>query len=256
MIINWRRELCRVLDLSIEPTDDELLEKLESAYDELQEAKRLKMQRKEQQGSPRFQLINKVQCHETRGRVGLYLDPPWVVDSGRHGAHLRTSNPIRNLELYLERHKDLTFIVYREFECCQAPLVFAGGDHTPGYEIDPLMMLKKEYIDIISDELRGAMIELSETALQGLPHPNFQKHPNIRYPYLWWFHRRNDIDAACSLMGPAFQEHINVLREYFIGRLQDEWKAVEELLSRGQITAAYMEYLYVRSLRYSGLENG
>src|SRR3569833_2877285 len=77
--------------------------------------------RLEKLGPPRSEVIYQINCQSHQGEGGLYLDPPWIVESGPALAHLRGSQAIDNLELHLERNKEITFIVYREFECCGRP---------------------------------------------------------------------------------------------------------------------------------------
>ncbi|KAF6803605.1 ATPase [Colletotrichum sojae] len=119
-IIDWRSELCRFLRLSHEPSDEDILEALEKTEEKLRDAERLKSQFSADPGPSRYQVVYTIGCrlapakdHET-----LYLDTPWPVDSGPYHSHLRGSRAITNLELYLERNQNVSFLVYREYSCC------------------------------------------------------------------------------------------------------------------------------------------
>ncbi|KAH7126025.1 ATPase [Dactylonectria macrodidyma] len=244
MMVDWRRELCRFLETPNESTDDDILEKLEETSKLLREAEHLKLLAFAQQGPPKFQVINRIECHNF-DEHGIYLDMPWVVESGPYQAHLRCSSLIPNLDLHLERNKDVTCIVYRNFACCGTSSSRASRSQT--YGVDPSSLLVEEYVCIVSDELKTALTQLAEVALQGIPHPDFMgdESQRIPYPYLWWFHRRPNIELSKSQLDPTIQQHVEVFQGYVEDCLGDTWAAVDALLANGKITAQYMDYLFV-----------
>ncbi|KAI2615922.1 hypothetical protein GGR54DRAFT_255090 [Hypoxylon sp. NC1633] len=248
MTIDWRGVLCRFLDRPSGVTDEEILDELDAASSNLREIKRVKAKDFAQSDEPRFQVINRIRCR-TSNESGMYMDSPWVVESGPYLAHLRGSNAIRNLELYLEQNKETSFIVYREFECCAKPHNIPDTRDT-GLQpsVDPGDLLVGEYVTIISDELRSAFVELSRSALKGIIHPDFddvESISRIHRPYLWWFHRRAQINSARAQLGPAFQRHISTFEEFLDTSLGDEWAGVDSLLSEGRMNALYLNYLFV-----------
>lgn len=102
--------ICRFLGKPSALTNDEILDALEATSGDLRDVKRLKVRESAHHSPPRFQVFHQIQC--AHGESGLYEDRPWVVESGPYLAHLRGSNAIRNLELYLKKNKDITLIVY------------------------------------------------------------------------------------------------------------------------------------------------
>jgi hypothetical protein len=173
------------------------------------------------------------------------------VDSGPQNAHLRGSNPISNLELYLERKKDIAFIVYTDFECCQR--ISTRGhmrhhDHYHPVDEDVLPFIQQELIVLVSDKMKSATSMLATLALEGIPNPiSTPEIGRISYPYLWWFHRRIEIDEAISGFDEETRSSIIVLRNFIHDRMQNEWKTVKQLISRGLITADFLDYLFVSS---------
>ncbi|KAF6822948.1 AAA family ATPase [Colletotrichum plurivorum] len=247
--IDWRAELCDLLNEDPNVTDSELIKAKESAIDTLKEAAILRNSASQTKGPPKYEIIHKIYCHELRTE-NLFLDKPWVVESGRYGAHLRGSRAIPHLELHLERNKEITFIVYRNFECCgEAPpkTLTYHGRVADSLESDASSFLKTEYMHIISEELSDGLQELAYSALAGIPHPRFDKphDEEISYPYLWWFHRRNEIESDIEKLGATSQKHVSVLRDYIRGQLAKEWSMVDLLLNEGRMTAEYIRYLFV-----------
>lgn len=202
----------------------------------------------------------------------MYLEEPWTVNAGPYHSHLRGSQQVNNMELYLERNKDVGFIVFKDYQCCREKSHPTSRYHL-GREVDaPLMsMLKAEHIDIVSDDLRSTLANLSDVAFEGIPHPKFGRvedvrgedegsehaadddssvsdigeNPYVSYPYLWYYHRRHKISEAIDCLEDIDKEHLNVFCGYIQTRMSDEWAAVDKLISKGEISAEYIKYIYV-----------
>ncbi|EQB51863.1 hypothetical protein CGLO_08551 [Colletotrichum gloeosporioides Cg-14] len=231
--------------------DEELLSVMESASDSLREAERLKYRILRQQGPPKCEIINKIYCHDARSE-NLYLDEPWVVESGPFHAHLRGSHAVPHLELHLERNKEITFIVYRHFECCGMPPPKDFNYYGPvrsSLDSDPSGFLKSEYISLVSEELSEGLRSLAEGALDGIPHPKFNRRfdDQIIYPYLWWYHRRHEIEVFTEALQQEERKHLAVFQQYIQERLASDWSLVDALLGCGRITAEYIQYLFADS---------
>ena len=242
-MIDWRGVICDFLRKPNGSTNDEI-------FDALDDVKHLKSKASTHSNSPKFQVIHQIQC-AINGQSELYEDPPWVVQSGPYLAHLRGSHEIRNLELYLEQNKDITSIVYRQFECCRnpPPTHDPTGNRTR-YDMEPDDLMTMEYISIVSEELQSSLVELAHSALKGILHPDFENGTanQIAYPYLWWFHRRVEIETAKSQLGPNFQRQISAFQDYLESSFGDEWTTVDSLISQKQIKAEYISYLFVRAI--------
>lgn len=244
-IIDWRRELCRLLDVTSSIDDGELLDRIGPATETLRKAERENTT--EEERPPRYEILNRVTCLGSMYGHGdrLYLDDPWIVESGPYTAHLQGSHPIHNLELHMERNKEITFIVYRHFECCRA---VPPKDINDPLGSDTSRLLRAETITLISEELSKALERLARSALDEIPHPDFdiESHGNtIAYPYLWWFHRRNQIAGSMGDLRQTHQKHLAVFEQYIKHRLEADWRDVDALLANGRITADYIQYLFV-----------
>ncbi|KAF3797109.1 hypothetical protein GCG54_00009079 [Colletotrichum gloeosporioides] len=241
--------MCRLLDVSPEMQDDQLLEAMESASYSLREAEKLRYRVLQQQGPPKCETINKIYCHENKSE-NLYLDEPWVVESGRFNAHLRGSQAVPHLELHLERNKEITFIVYRDFECCNGPPPKDFNYHgrvTSYLDSNTANFLKAEYISLVSEELSEHLKKMAKVTMEGIPHPEFSRRTDekISYPYVWWFHRRYEIKSFIESLHQTESKHLAVFQQYVLGRLDGDWSMAQSLLDKGRITAEYMPYLFV-----------
>ena len=251
-IVDWRGELCRLLSLDTNASDATVFEELQRAETMLEEAQRANLDDADpDELTPRAQIIYRIQCHDSRSRNNeLYLEEPWISRSGPYQSHLRAGSAIHNFELFLERGKDISFIVYKKFECCRK----GGRSPTTARYEDPTADIAGHFvgesISIVSEDLSYALRQLSAEALVGIRFPVFSigEKYSIHYPYLWWFHRRQEISEAEAWLDPTSQQHIGVFREYLESRLGDEWKTVDSLLSQGRISLQYIEYIFVSDI--------
>ncbi|KAG4255471.1 ATPase [Fusarium proliferatum] len=234
-------------------TDDEIIEELEIKDKLLRESESLKRMACLNQGPPRVQIINRITC-QASDEQGLYLDEPWVVENGPHRAHLRCSRLVDNLDLYLERNKDIICIAYRDYECCGKP--------PPVPDPGQFELLVRENVDIVSDELRAAwnhlVVAVNEVA--GLPINIFRgtfdsedensRAQETQHPYLWWFQHRNRIERVKSYLSQESRNQVEAFQLYLKVYLGDEWAKVDSLIREGKITAKYLSYLFVSPSYY------
>lgn len=250
--VDWRSEICQFLKLSNDVSDDEIFADLDEADRKIKDLDRLGAQLQVNTGPPRYQLIFNIQCHQLRprNRNSFYLDVPWVVESGPHRAHLASSRHIHNLDLLLERNKGIGFLVIREFTCCKSPVSwqYSGDGQTSEQDLAPFFT--REYLELVSDETKSALKALSKLALQDIDHPNFvdSKIGDISYPYLWWYHSRQQIEMARPEMDSNLQNQVDIIQEYMEGRLKSKWDTVEDMTARGTITAELLEYIFVGTM--------
>ncbi|KAH6957289.1 hypothetical protein DER45DRAFT_569611 [Fusarium avenaceum] len=250
MMVDWRREVCNFLEMSDTCTDHDIREQLELASERLSEYESLKRLAFAKQGPPRVQVINQVECQRNNAERGLYLDTPWVVESGPQQAHLRCSRVIDNLELYLERNKEITCIIYREYSCCGSLPLIRNSDHPEAiHGVVASSLRVSERISIVSDELREAwetLVANDVDPTEDITHPEKRKHDNqdTRHPYLWWFHHRQDIKSWSSALDRESQKQIRVFQSYLEESLGDEWAKVDELLSSAKVTTQYLDYVF------------
>lgn len=262
-LVDWRAMICHSLDIPPEISDQDLGKAMEDASHQLKEISRLRAAARKQQGPPREQVIYSVECRNLGNKSKYYLDRPWVVDSGPYNAHLMASSPINNFDLYLERNKEIIFIVYRYYRCCHKPVIDAPETQGEvGLGIDASLLLQGEQIDLMAPELQAALGQIAEVALRGIPHPAFskasaaQEDDRILYPYIWYFHRRAEIQEEFNKLPPAARRYVGRFRKYIENRMMEEWANVEELLESGRISAEYMEYLIVSKTPYLLIASG
>ncbi|KFA79937.1 hypothetical protein S40288_05110 [Stachybotrys chartarum IBT 40288] len=255
-------------------SDENILDKLQGVVGEIEVARRLLAVTKDEHDFlPRYQIVYRIRC-QASGEEGDYEKPPWLVNSGPHNAHLRASSTISNMELYLERNKQVAFLVYVNFECCSRHPVGRRGHHERRHVTDGIVsrMIVEESVVVVSERMQNAFRALAAIALEGIPHPTFandsqdnnglsdaestessvvtaerliEEPTNFTFPYLWWFNRRSEINDALPLLDDESRLYLAVFQSYIQDYLEYEWNQVDELLSQRQIAIQYLPYIYV-----------
>ncbi|KAL6799935.1 P-loop containing nucleoside triphosphate hydrolase protein [Trichoderma sp. SZMC 28012] len=267
LTIDWRAEMCRLLDLSSQISDDDLFEAIEVASQNLKEFEILKSKGTEKLGPPRFQIIHSVHCHATGDKPQLYLEQPWAVEDGPL-LHLRGSKAINNFDLFLERNKEIAFIIYKDYECCDGvPSTTSKSKIELGLEVDASTFLTGEHIQLISNDLKLALESLASKVFDGIPHPFSEEEDypsigsrdkrmpfqflgekdvrSIEYPYMFLFHRRKEVEEVATNQPPGAQIYLDVFFNYLFSRMAEEWAVVDQLLAQKKISAKYLDYLFV-----------
>jgi hypothetical protein len=90
-----------------------------------------------------------------------------------------------------------------------------------------------------------ALKAVANVALSDLPTPTFEVHEVFSSPFLWWYHRRDEIAEAQHELDNKLQENLLTLKGYILERLGSEWSEVDSLLKDGMISAQYIHYLFV-----------
>ncbi|KIV87674.1 hypothetical protein PV11_03205 [Exophiala sideris] len=203
-----------------------------------------------EQKPPRFQILNRIRERRNASRKGrtrdetslwaLYFDEPeWV--SG-HGDELRMQCklPIANFDLYLEKNKDISFIVYRSFDPAPA---FASSGGRDLYLSPP--QATSETIQLISQVLVEAIEEFLETREEysGILQ-QFKSSSELQAPYLFMYHSRKDLDAIQANLSFRACQETSLLLGYINSRYGDRYATADALFARGKITSDHVPFIF------------
>jgi len=170
---------------------------------------------------------------------GPFLDAPEWIDHGDGQGTLHCKVPIQNFELYLEKNKDIAFIVFKTY----ATQNLAPDDEWQ--KDDHLVVTTKECIKPISRELVKAvgLLLRSEDEYADLWH-SFEMTQELHAPYLFAFGQRGYPESLREATSQAFQEQLTLLWNYILQKHGDEYRTVSQLLSTSKITSDYLQYLF------------
>ncbi|ETS77200.1 hypothetical protein PFICI_11074 [Pestalotiopsis fici W106-1] len=167
--------------------------------------------------------------------TGPYFDPPeWVGGQDETGT-LRCQLPLQNFDLFLEKNKDLAFIVYKTYD------LQVGHEN----ESQRQKVVVNESIHPITDELKEAVKVLLESEEEFFQlHQEYKDTSELTAPYLWVFHQRDSWESVLEGLPQVLRNQTNMLWEYIMDNHGEEYAAVDTFISSGQITSNYIKYLF------------
>ncbi|KAH7182325.1 P-loop containing nucleoside triphosphate hydrolase protein [Fusarium flagelliforme] len=246
MMVDWRREICSFLNMTDACSDHDILDKLETTAERLEECKSLRSIALGQKGPPKVQVLHKIECQRSGDEWGLYVDEPWIVKGGPYQVHLRSSKEISNLDLHLEKNKDIVCIVYRVYQCCgDLPSASSPNQSGTSHDASVSSLIASENVSIVSDGLRAVWEGLIANGVGTSSASKVYDTQHTHHPYLWWFHHRQDIDLWTSRLDRESKKLIDAFRSYLNESLDTEWAAVDDLMSRGKITKQHLDYILI-----------
>ncbi|KAJ8131879.1 hypothetical protein O1611_g1743 [Lasiodiplodia mahajangana] len=168
-----------------------------------------------------------------------FFDPPEWIGSSRKGT-LRCSIPVDNFDLFLEKNKDISFIVYQTYVAPNPTHqgTWSQPDDVPKFKID-------ESIKPITEELVEAVkVLLTSKEEYASLWDNFKMSKELHAPYLFVYHQRADWSELRASATQPSQEQLTMLWDYIIQNHGDEFAAADACISDGKITSAYIQYLF------------
>ncbi|KAI9874942.1 MAG: hypothetical protein M1830_009098 [Pleopsidium flavum] len=241
--IGWRLHIQQAMGADADVSD---LRLLQSLYDALEELRKLQ----QTTSSCQFHMLHRVSCRAD-DTTTIFLDPPWRLDQAQENGHLRGRTIVSNIELHIERHKELSFLVYKDYVCCtpcgipskSAPHSWkqasdlCGGDTSPTASEESVFVITESF-----SEALGALVNGDQTRLDR--YPEFDVKSQFFSPYLWVYHDRAFIREKASSLSDEHQKQINLFMCYVEHSFGSEYEEVDNLLSRGMISGQYFQYLF------------
>jgi ATPase family associated with various cellular activities (AAA) len=178
--------------------------------------------------------------------ISTYFDhPTWVVGHKRH--MLRSSLPLTSLSSYLEKHCDLAFIVYKDFDVDELEAAKSKAMSDESSEDDMILEVRNTHESIlpVSRDLCAAVSALlgSRSDFSELFHW-YQTQSLIPGPYLAIYHSRSAMNEFIQTLAQGCQKQLGLLLDYVFSQFGDEYAAADDLLARGRISLPYLKYLY------------
>jgi hypothetical protein len=168
-----------------------------------------------------------------------FFDPPEWIGSTRKGT-LRCHVPVENFDLFLEKNKDISFIVYKTYVAPHPAEqdAWTHPDDVPKFKID-------ESIKPITEELVEAVKVLLTSREEYTDlWQNFKSSKELLAPYLFVYHQRAHWNELRASVTQSSEEQLAMLWTYVIQNHGGEFAAADACISDGKINSKYLQYLF------------
>ncbi|KIX00295.1 uncharacterized protein Z518_10434 [Rhinocladiella mackenziei CBS 650.93] len=193
------------------------------------------------QVEPRWIVLYKIDSNADE----VYFDRPECVEDEAGNRFLRSTIPLRNLELYLERNKDISFVVFEVFAArssstSQSHTVFSREGES---SIAPL----SRSIYPVSYDLKQALEWLldSQESFDGFK-KEYDRTGLINDPCIFFYHSRASYNPEDESLHSDTIRHLNLLWSYINRDFGQEYERVDNMLQRGVTCPGFIKYLFWR----------
>lgn len=168
-----------------------------------------------------------------------FLDAPeWIgsVDTGT----LHCKAPIQNFDLFIEKNKDISFIVFKTYTArrLEQDRIMVKTDEIPEITVnESIKPITKELVEAVKLVL-GSQDEYSDLW------NDFKTTSELSAPYIFVFHQRGYPDTLSDTANQASREQLTSLWNYVIQKHSDEYTNADASLSSGEITSDTVKYLF------------
>ncbi len=229
--VDWRSHLCRVLNADLGSSDALLLETVRQMEEDLS-----RPAVKPQKADIYFNILHRIECKKDKSRF-LYQDIPYFLNQNGEDDHLRGRRVVSNMDLYTERNRGLSFIVFKHYMCCNPDKKSQSGD-------EPTHATESVYI--ISPDLYSALEKVSRKSSQTYLYPNFKVESELSAPYLWFYHDRTFITSTIDRVKSKHRKHLHCLfNDYINVHMGEEYAEVDKQLSTKLISSNFLSYIFV-----------
>jgi hypothetical protein len=189
-------------------------------------------------------ILHRVYCPDEK-HTTIWTDLPFYIgDKSRGERHLQGSVKVHNLQSYLDGQSSSPFAVIRDYECNYSSpktLERLRQQSHKGKQVEEEPSILKTSIRILSEDLAKSLNHLVKQYPVSGRFPVFNTSSEIASPYLFYYHHR-------PFFGLEHIENSSELVHRFLDYLHDsvseEYSEVDELLSKGIVTAQFVPYLY------------
>lgn len=230
----------QILETTVQEGEDgygaDILRQLVQRIGKLEkENKHLKAKKVDERKPARHQVFHRF-SHDRMIYLG---EPSWSVDS--HGKFcLKGNDPIADSERYLERNKDVVFVINRSYTAPAEddPLVKVLREA----ETMPAPKPTEETLQLVSDDMIAAV----EGFLDRQPKfseefPKFSAKKPISAPYLFWYHYRSS--KAGQELHTRQQNLLGLLTKWIDENYEDQYAHADAQFAAGFVSRSTMKYL-------------
>lgn len=179
---------------------------------------------------------------EQRLSVPFFDHPEWVKGA-ENVRRVQCNVPLTNFDLYLEKNKDISFIVYRNFDPdldITAAKSATGGDegaHVPKHTSETIRPIAKDLVEAIK-----SLLESREEYAEFLS--QYRSSYELPAPYLFVYHSRKHLEDIHRNLSLSASKQLSLLSNYITKQYGHEYTAADTLLSQNKISQEFVRYLF------------
>ncbi|KAJ5383953.1 ATPase AAA-type core [Penicillium concentricum] len=169
--------------------------------------------------------------------MGIYTDPPELIQRNMGAPYLRCNDSLVNFELYLALNRDISFVVFRNYKRRAERQSSNTKYGKPEPFSETIFPVSEDLKDVIADFLRGKEFQSMQN--------NYRDKGEVPSPYLFVYHNRGggESEIKGGLSSEA-QRQFDLFMDYVQEACGKEYTAADLLFEKGKIRPEYVQYLF------------
>jgi hypothetical protein len=251
-------EICRIIDAPPNADSQALLTMIRDLKEKSQKYDSLSSVETKNFVPLQYKILHRVKCcRDFRKPIfGTYQSHPVLMVNENRSYHLHGGQPLTNLELFIERQRGISFVVFKDYVCCtmERPVNrFCPRFQDPANENSDKLssFVETESMALISQSICDALKAMAEKGTRSTAarpdgfYPEFEVGQEIPAPFFWYYHDRALWKEQASQFRDDKKRHVDLFLQYLEKNWAKTYAKVDKLLSKKLITMKYLAYLYV-----------
>jgi hypothetical protein len=251
-------EICRIINAPPNTSHQILLTMIQKLKEKSQYYDSLSSTETEKSIALQYQILHRVKCYRDSRKpiFGTYQRQPVLMANEDRSYHLHGGQPLTNLELYIERQRGISFVVFKDYVCCT--IERPTNRFCPRFR-DPVKanseklssFVENESMALISPGICDALKAMAEKAARNTAarpdgfYPTFEVGQEIHAPFFWYYHDRAFWREQTPQLSGDEKRHVDLFLQYLEINWGKTYAKVDRLLSEKSITMKYLAYIYV-----------
>lgn len=212
------------------PDDNLSLEELKIYIRTLQDKARQLESFEDSKKFQQYRILYRIRSLET---TVIYLDHPEWIEAGRT---IKSRKVLQNFDLYLERNKGISFIVFHDFDDRQ------NADNCDNLD-EPNHLGESLYI--VADELDNAVKRLfSHLSGYSTLLTRCKANKELEAPYLFLYHNRENWEELMLIFSQSERQQLTYMTNYIFKSFGREYSKADALFNQGEVSRHFMNFLF------------
>ena len=207
----------------------------------------------------RWQYLHRVTCRYEE-ESSAYLDKPQYIHGDQGSSHLLGRLPVLNIDLYIERHPQIAFLVYQDYAC---------DNHEPSKRVKTGSKLDnssqgiptpKESIHVVCKVLEAALNDIYNIDLNssgtGYKTRDTDAEQEISAPYLFVYNGRASQRQRTPCLDKSGRQQIGVFMDFIKANYDAEYDEADTMFANGRISPRFVPFLFTPNTIVVGKEDG
>lgn len=209
---------------------------------------------------PRVRIFHRVSCEcgmdrILQPRIAVYLDAPHRI-TGSRSWHLQGNLNAPEQDLYLDQHKDVALLIYKNYRCMADASRFGWQQQLQTLKYPSPTPSREAFLITSPVLLEGFSLAISNSAIPDQVQKSFEYRREMDAPFHYLYFNRAHILDRIANMNEEHQTQASLLMDYIQSSFQASQGEADNLFSRGLVNKETLPYLFEPNMKVLSSHTG